>query len=242
MTGAFVWHDLMSTDVERARDFYIALFGWSVRTVPGPFPYHVLSAGTHDVAGIVPFDSALGWPSHWMPYVGVDSVDEHTQRAAAHGGHLGVPPTDIPIGRFAVVSDPTGGTYSPLAPKTEHKPTSAKGTFVWHQLLTGDVKQALAYYRAVLGWEQRGPAAGRLAIVGAGHHDVAAILASPTAELRASWLSYVAVDDLDGVIARAIRLGATLAREVTDLPPLGSFALLRDPTGAELGVIVRFVG
>jgi predicted enzyme related to lactoylglutathione lyase len=52
-------------------------------------------------------------PSHWMSYVAVTDVDATAQRVEELGGKICVPPTDIPkVGRFCVITDPTGATIS----------------------------------------------------------------------------------------------------------------------------------
>jgi predicted enzyme related to lactoylglutathione lyase len=52
-------------------------------------------------------------PPHWMPYFQVEDCDAAAANAAKLGGTVCVPPTDIPsIGRFAVLQDPTGATFS----------------------------------------------------------------------------------------------------------------------------------
>ena len=57
-------------------------------------------------------------PSHWMSYVAVDDVDESAKKVAELGGKVCVPPTDIPnVGRFSVITDPTGATFSMITLK-----------------------------------------------------------------------------------------------------------------------------
>ena len=52
-------------------------------------------------------------PPHWLHYVESADVDKGAAQAKELGGQLFVPPTDIPnIGRFAVLADPTGGTFA----------------------------------------------------------------------------------------------------------------------------------
>ena len=53
-----------------------------------------------------------GVPAHWMSYFTVDDVDAAAAKVKELGGNVCVPPTDIPVGRFAVVSDPAGATFS----------------------------------------------------------------------------------------------------------------------------------
>jgi predicted enzyme related to lactoylglutathione lyase len=53
-----------------------------------------------------------------MSYVAVDKVDDSAEKIKELGGNVCVPPTDIPnVGRFCVVNDPTGATFSLIALK-----------------------------------------------------------------------------------------------------------------------------
>jgi predicted enzyme related to lactoylglutathione lyase len=51
------------------------------------------------------------------------------------------------------------------------------------------------------------------------------------------WLPYVAVDDVDATIARARKLGALIPVVPEDIPGIGRFSVLEDPTGAVLAVM-----
>lgn len=58
-------------------------------------------------------------PSHWMVYFAVADADATAARCAELGGQVPVPPTDIPPGRFAVLTDPQGGVFSILCMSEE---------------------------------------------------------------------------------------------------------------------------
>jgi hypothetical protein len=51
-----------------------------------------------------------------------------------------------------------------------------------------------------------------------------------------TWLAYVLVDDVQVATARAKSLGATMLKDVTEVPGRGWFSLISDPTGAALGL------
>lgn len=57
------------------------------------------------------------------------------------------------------------------------------------------------------------------------------------AGVRPHWLPYVAVDDADATIARARKLGATIPMDPEDIPGVGRFGVLQDPTGAVLAIM-----
>jgi predicted enzyme related to lactoylglutathione lyase len=52
-------------------------------------------------------------PSNWLSYVLVDDVDAAAAKVVPNGGKVCCPPMDIPnVGRFSVVTDPTGATLA----------------------------------------------------------------------------------------------------------------------------------
>ncbi len=51
-------------------------------------------------------------PAHWMTYFATDDIEASVARVTALGGSVSVPPTEIPVGKFAVVADPEGAFFS----------------------------------------------------------------------------------------------------------------------------------
>jgi predicted enzyme related to lactoylglutathione lyase len=242
--GRFVWHDLMTTDVNASVDFYKALFGWTTGEWDmGPAgKYTYIRAGSSDIGGIVPLDASQPMPSHWMSYVVVDDVDGASERTRSAGGTLIVEPTDIPeMGRFAVVRDPQGAHIMPFkGSSAAPEEPAGPGTFVWNELLTSDPEAAAGFYERVFGWSSRemdmGPN-GRYWIFSHGGKDRGGMMKMPAKAMAPpTWLSYVAVEDVDATAARAEDLGGRLYVKPTDIPNIGRFAVTGDPTGAALGV------
>jgi len=117
--GSFVWHELMTTNVEGAKKFYSALFGWKYEEMNmGQFAYTMFNAAGKEpsLGGMMPMEGPdfEGVPPHWMTYVAVDDVDAAARKCQQLGGRVCVPPTDIPnsIGRFAVLTDPAGASIA----------------------------------------------------------------------------------------------------------------------------------
>ncbi len=110
--GTFCWNELMTGNVDGARDFYSKLFGWTYEEKDmGPAGiYTLFNQGDQQVGGCMALPQE-GIPAHWMSYVNVDDVDASTNKAKELGAQVFVEPTDIPnIGRFSVIKDPTGAT------------------------------------------------------------------------------------------------------------------------------------
>ena len=112
--GVPSWVDLGTTDVEGAKAFYGAVFGWEAEDVPTDqgVPYTMLSKDGKLVAGmgpIPPDQLEAGMPPFWNTYVNVDSVDDAVAKVAAAGGTTMMGPMDVmETGRMAFIMDPTG--------------------------------------------------------------------------------------------------------------------------------------
>jgi predicted enzyme related to lactoylglutathione lyase len=120
--GTFCWNELMTPDTEAAGTFYAKLFGWTSETMDmgGGRVYTVWKQGEKSAGGMMKIEGPQmqGVPPHWLSYVTVDNVDAATSKAEGLGAKVCVPPTDIGnnIGRFSVITDPTGaalGLYQP---------------------------------------------------------------------------------------------------------------------------------
>jgi uncharacterized protein len=243
-TGRFVWHDLMASDPEASQAFFTGLFGWTPRVMNmGEMgDYTMLFAGEQSIGGIVPLDAAAGVPAHWVGYVDVDDVDAACQRAEQGNGQVCVPATDIPeVGRFAVLTDPTGAVVSPFHSASERCEKDEKsedgpspmGTFCWNELHTSDPAACRAYYGEVFGWTCRNEPGGGYEAFSAGETDVAGMEKS---EGHPHWLSYVKVDDVAAAIEKVKELGGSVTQEPGDVPDGGRFAVVADPTGVAFGL------
>jgi len=121
--GAFSWCELMTSDVEAAKDFYTKLFGWETKDMPMEgMTYTMVKAGDKDVGGIMLIPKeAQGMPPKWGTYVTVDNVDEVAKTAEQLGATICMPPQDIPyVGRFCVFQDPQGATISVITYNLAH--------------------------------------------------------------------------------------------------------------------------
>jgi uncharacterized protein len=119
VAGALTWLELTTRDVEGSKAFYGSVFGWTARESPmmGP-PDQVWELNGQTVAGMLPMEGP-GWPDdlspHWMIYFAVDDCDETAALARDLGGRVVGTPESMAMGRYAVLQDPQGGTFSILA-------------------------------------------------------------------------------------------------------------------------------
>lgn len=114
-TGTLCWNELQTRQVDEAKEFYTKVFGWGSETHgAGPGSYTEWKMDGKSIAGMMPMGPHMPpqVPSHWEAYFAVDDTDEAATRVTELGGTVVMPPMDIEPGRFAVVQDPQGATFS----------------------------------------------------------------------------------------------------------------------------------
>lgn len=118
--GSWTWSELMTRDVDAAKDFYGQIFDWTAAQPEGAPDYiwnwHVKGqrwpeglGGLMRMGSDVPPDA----PPHWQAYFVVESIDQAVGKTKAAGGSLIFGPLDTRVGdRVAAVFDPHGTTVS----------------------------------------------------------------------------------------------------------------------------------
>lgn len=239
--GKWVWFELMTPDLAKAKPFYGELFGWTWNEVPmGEFTYTMIMAGEMPVGGMMQMEDA-SIPSHWMPYVSVDDVDAKATWVKEHGGQVKVGPMDIPnnVGRFAVVQDPQGGWFTLFRNSSGDQPDGMPkpGEFAWTELWTSDAAAARAFYKELLGYaEQTMEGMQEYTVMMAGEIGRAGIQALPPNVEQTQWVMYVTVADAKASADKVVALGGKVELPPMPVPGVGTVALFTDPTGARLGL------
>ncbi len=243
LPGKFVWFELVSRDAKKAQAFYGEVLGWKVEPFPmGDFTYEMIHAGDTMIGGYAAPKSDRQ-PSHWISYVSVEDVDATAKAATANGGKVVEAPSEIPgAGRMARIADPQGAELC-LFKSAAGDPADAlppPGGWCWNELHTSDPTKGLSFYEKVLGFSHRsmdmGPG-GTYHILSKGGVDRGGVTSLLPPGVPPHWLPYAAVDDADATIARARRLGGTIQFGPEDIPGVGRFGVLADPTGAVLAIL-----
>ena len=107
--------------------------------------------------------------------------------------------------------------------------------FIWHDLATTDPKAAAEFYTAVVGWTLGTNMPGMdYTILQAAGVGVGGIMPMPpaTSGMAPRWNGYIYVADVDATAAKAVTLGGRIFQPGMDIPGIGRFAVIADPTGA----------
>jgi uncharacterized protein len=118
------------------------------------------------------------------------------------------------------------------------------GTFHWNELMTRNVERAKTFYADTIGWSFDGmpmpDGGGTYWVAKMDGESVAGILdisAPDFAQVPESWVAYLAVDDVDARVRKALAAGAKLMKPAFDVPGVGRIAILMEPGGAGIGWI-----
>lgn len=126
---------------------------------------------------------------------------------------------------------------------SEQHQMPAAGTFCWNELSTNDLDAAKRFYTELLGWQLKESDATGMKyteiVASTGEHIGGIYQSGPECggEAPPHWMSYVAVDDVDARAARVESLGGKVCVPPMDIPNVGRFCVINDPSGAALSLI-----
>ena len=171
------------------------------------------------------------------------SALRHESHASWSGPHAAPGASGLYANAFRVAWN-----YAEEITATKDKVMGAHGHFHWNELLTADPERAKKFYQQTIGWRfEPMPLAddpnATYWVAYLGETPVAGIF--PTnrpayAGVPEGWMPYLAVDDVDARVKKAVDAGARLMRPLFDIPNIGRIAILTEPGGAGIGWITPF--
>ena len=127
----------------------------------------------------------------------------------------------------------------PTAATTQAPP--AVGSFCWYELNTRDIAAAKKFFGEMFGWTTSPSAMGqyhhwhdREGVMFGGIMD----MNSPEwANVPPHWMSYIRVENVDAKAKKVTELGGNVCVPPTDIPTVGRFCVINDPSGPTLSLI-----
>ena len=114
--------------------------------------------------------------------------------------------------------------------------------FVHAELNTIDLEKSKKFYGQLFDWkydEMTGADGHTYTTIGVGENPYGVgggMLRQMMPGAPSAWMPYVLVDDIEASTKKARALGATVLKDVTEVPNMGSLSILKDPTGAIIGL------
>lgn len=248
--GTFCYAELATNDPDKAGKFYTGLFGWNRNDQDmGEFGIYTQFQVDGKVVAAqyrIPTDQeAMNVPPNWGQYVSVDDADAVSARAAELGGTVVMGPMDVMgYGRMSVLADPAGAVFciwqagNNCGLQLRNEPN----TMCWNELMTPDTEGAKAFYGGLFGWEMETKDLGDLGEYILLNHapgkQAGGMMAIQPAmgPIPAHWLVYFLAPELEATHEKALSLGAKVMVGPMDIPEVGRFSVLSDPTGAVFAI------
>jgi predicted enzyme related to lactoylglutathione lyase len=121
--------------------------------------------------------------------------------------------------------------------------SNSHGTFHWNELMARDVAGAKKFYADTIGWSYDGmpmPGGGTYWLAKIGDQPVAGIFDINGPDYQGvpeNWMPYIAVDNVDARVKKAVAAGARVMKPAFEVPGVGRIVILMEPGGAAVGWI-----
>jgi hypothetical protein len=111
--------------------------------------------------------------------------------------------------------------------------------FVHIELSTDDVAKAKEFYGSLFDWKLQDVPMGdgdTYTLIDVGEGTGGGMMQSRQPGAPPMWLAYVSVDDVAASTKKAQSLGANVLVDKTEIPQMGWFSVITDPTGAMIAL------
>jgi predicted enzyme related to lactoylglutathione lyase len=264
--GEVCWTDLQTKDVQAAKSFYAAVFGWRYEDLPTPDGRSYAKAFLGDdlvtvIAPQNPQQEAAGTAAQWNIYFAAADAAAVAEEAPHAGGSVQFGPEEVAdTGVMVFLAPPGGGTTGVWQPGTHTGAAryNEPGALAWAELLTPEPRAAVAFFQQLFGHEvteypqDDGGTYTTLMVHSA---EVAGIAPLPEdydgdsdggadaqdQAAQAGWQVYFGVSSVADAVAAAVAAGAVVLIEPegdgSDDEEAGSVATLTDPQGGVFSLL-----
>ena len=116
------------------------------------------------------------------------------------------------------------------------KESPVSNPFCHVELNTTDLPKAKDFYEQLFDWKLEDMPDGSYTMIRVGEGTGGGMMKHPIPGAPSFWLAYILVDDIAASTRKAKSLGASVMKDVTEIPGYGSFSVLADPTGAHFAL------
>ena len=256
-TGNWIWYELITTNVDQARQFYGAVVGWTIDVeASGATDYLMITDANGAAGGVLPMTAdmaAQGGQSQWIGYINVADVDDAAARVVADGGVVFMPSTSMPgVGRFAMLADPQGVPFYLMTPTPPPGAPDATSTVFaadpaimhrvgWNELASPDLAASKAFYARHFGYAfnetmPMGPM-GDYCFIDHGGERIGGMMQRQDPAQPARWLYYFRVPSITAAMAAIEAHGGSILMGPQVVPNGDHVVIATDPEGVGFGLV-----
>jgi hypothetical protein len=240
------WIDLMTSEVQKSREFYSSLFGWEAGEPSEEFGgYFMFMRDGQPIAGAMGNQMVGSVPDMWSTYFAVENADDSVALAQSAGANVFAEAMQVGnLGTMAVMLDPSGAGFGIWAPNEFQgfvvidEPNTPR----WFEQHSRGYDEAVAFYSKLFGWDARVMSDSpdfRYTTANHGDQSFAGIM-DATGHLPEGaaphWQIYFGVEHADATVATALELGGSVLAPAQDTP-YGRLATITDSTGAVFSIM-----
>jgi predicted enzyme related to lactoylglutathione lyase len=232
--GKIIWHDLLTSNPDRAKGFYEKLFGWEFRAVRSR--YTEIYFKGRKLGGMLQIDPKEGREpsSMWLVAFSEADIEGALKRLKAGGGTLLRGPTDWgDRGEGVLISD-SSGAHSLLMHAKGGDPEDRNpemGEWLWNELWTLQMNQDALFYNALIPYSDSEKDAHYVVLLNEGKWRVG-IRQIKEKAFAGRWIPVIRVADPLALQEKVERLGGKSWVPSPKQQKNGNTLLISDPDGA----------
>ncbi|MCB1685558.1 MAG: VOC family protein [Pseudomonadales bacterium] len=252
----FIWYELMTPDSDAAAAFYGAVVGWKIEPPAdgAETDYRMIVRDDKgNAGGMLELTQEMidgGAGPLWIPYLYCSDVDATISAIEKAGGVLQMPPTDLPVGRIAMIADPQGVPIyimDPIPP--DGAPDTGSDVFSpdalqrvgWNELESPDLEESKRFYTDHFGFEfNESMNMGEMGDYCFIDHDsrrLGAVFQQQDRSQSASWQMYFRVPSVTAAKATVESKSGTVLMGPMEVPGGDWIIIATDPQGARFGLV-----
>ena len=111
--------------------------------------------------------------------------------------------------------------------------------FVHVELNTTDPAKAKSFYGSLFDWQLEDTDMGGgmiYTMIKVGEGTGGGLMKHPMPGAPSIWIPYILVSDVAASTKKAKGAGGTIIKDVSEVPNMGSFSIIQDPTGGVIGL------
>src|ERR1051326_1217513 len=111
--------------------------------------------------------------------------------------------------------------------------------FVHVELNTTNPKNAKEFYGSLFDWQLEDTDMGggmTYTMIKVGEGTGGGLMKHPMPGAPSIWIPYILVSDVAASTKKAKQVGGTIIKDVSEVPNMGTFSIIQDPTGGVIGL------
>lgn len=237
VTEQFVWHDLVTPDLDSSIEFYSSVFGWTFKSLDAKgLRLAAIYSGETRIGGAIEVPGAN--QAVWIKAILVDDLERRVSMVKQNGGRVVLPPAVISGRGTQVIMEGAEGEEFSFIGNAEGAFSTGAGPgnnhIVWSELWADTPESSQVFYEAVFGvsTESRSIDDKPYWVFQSGDQKLAGMINNPITNQGTQWVPYVQSATPVEVIARAKVRGAFIVLEPTPDVRNGKVGIFQDPLGA----------